>query len=128
MTLSPVSGWTPNHKWIRGQWVIPAPSDMLFGVLTPNGMNFHRSVKNPNSRLIQTLVYIQDKQRTQLITRVDILRDVFGVTGRNRGHSSVFFAALIQSGFVRMFRNGRQRCYRLSGRSSQILKNLHVGL
>lgn len=72
-----------------------------FGVLGRNGLNFHRSVHNPNSRLIRTIEYLG---KVGFARKETLLREVLAPKQYRRinvsGWGSVFFAKARKAGFL----------------------------
>lgn len=76
-----------------------------------NGLNFSRSIHNPNSRLNRLRSYLSVKGEA---TKREILRDVFGKTlGKGRGEvtsgwGTYLFGYGVKHGFFKKVRRGNQ--------------------
>lgn len=102
-----------------GFYLKPRYSSMPAELTAPNGMNFTRSVGNPNSRLERVRDYLTKNGPR---TKREILRDVFGkevgdlrmnwMTRRKLGHTShgwgaYLFGYGVRHGFFKHERKGR---------------------
>jgi hypothetical protein len=102
----------------RYGFISPRYSSAPPELTAPNGMNFVRSVGNPNSRLEKVRKYLSDNGPS---SKRDILRNVFGkevgnlndhwLTRRNLGHVShgwgtYVFVYGVRHGFFRKERKG----------------------
>jgi len=82
----------------------------------PNGLNLSKSIHNPKSRFRRMMDYLSVKGE---VTKVDILRDVFGKTiGRDfrggevtRGWGTYLFTLSVRNGYVKMVRRGNRVFY-----------------
>lgn len=102
-----------------GFWHSPRYSSVVPELTAPNGMNFVRSVGNPNSRLERVRDYLTKNGPR---TKREILRDVFGkevgdlrenwLVRRNKGNVShgwgtYLFVYGVKHGFFTKTRKGR---------------------
>jgi len=60
---------------IRPGWIVPKYSSLPSYLTAPNGLNFSKSVSNPNSRLNRVREYLIKNGPS---SKREILRDVFG--------------------------------------------------
>ena len=99
--------------------IVPKYSSMPADLTAPNGMNFTKSVGNPNSRLEKVRKYLSDNGPR---TKREILRDVFGqevgdikehyMVRMEKGHVSYGWGAYlfgygVRHGFFHKTRTGR---------------------
>ena len=103
----------------RFGYINPRYSSMPAELTAPNGMNFVKSVGNPNSRLEKVRKYLSDNGPR---TKREIFRDVFGkeignlkehwLVRRKKGHVShgwgtYLFVYGVRHGFFNKTRKGR---------------------
>ena len=76
-------------------------------ITAPNGMNFSRSVTNPNSRLSRVRDYLHLKGEA---TKAEIFRDVFGkdIKVVSTGWGCYLFSLGVRQGFFKKVRRGNQ--------------------
>ena len=113
-------------KWNNGK----------YGRRVGNGMDFSKSVKNPNSRLVRVVKYLRENPKS---TWKEILRDVFNIypvpkdsyhswkidgNGRGtmvtKGYGSSFKTLLIVTKFVKVTGRGVSTRYSVGSRSRLI--------
>jgi hypothetical protein len=94
-----------------------------FGHICHNGMNFRNSVKNHNSRLIRMLTYIESQRQmgNLNVTKIDILRDVFGKVNVCRGWGNYLFSLSLKIGFTKMVRKGNKVFYRITKKGESVI-------
>lgn len=82
----------------------------------PNGLNFVRSVGNPNSRLEKVRKYLSDNGPR---TKREIFRDVFGkeIGQVSYGWGTYLFGYGVRHGFFTKSRKGRSVLWNLTGGS-----------
>ena len=77
---------------------------------TMNGMNLSKSYNNPKSNFRRITDYLS---RVGEATKVDILRDVFGKVGVNRGWCCNVFSLSVKNGYIKKVRRGNRVFYSL---------------
>jgi hypothetical protein len=86
-----------------------------FGIVGANGLNFARSVGKPDSNLEQVLAYLGrcGTHRGTVVTKKDILRDVFHRPNAKSSWASTFWRILHASGLVVRTGRGMSATYSL---------------
>lgn len=84
----------------------------------PNGLNFNKSVANPNSKLAKVIRYLRDNGPA---SKKVILRDVcdvevsdkwvYGTNKVTRGWGATFFALAVKTNFINKTRIGSRVVY-----------------
>ncbi len=83
----------------------------IFGHVAPNGLNFSKCIHSKNSRISRVLRYIHSQAKLgKMVTRKDILRDVFD-KGDRKGWGSYLFVGGVQNRFLTKIRVGKTYVY-----------------
>lgn len=87
-----------------------------------NGLDFSRSIDNPNSRLVRVVRFVRMCETP--VFRSTILNNVFADRkSRNRGWGSIFFAGAVKAGFLDKVGRGNRTRY-IEGRNATLIKDV----
>lgn len=92
-----------------------------YGFQKHNGLNFVRSVKNPNSRLAKVIEYLRicgpSSRRAIAVNALGMSDTV----ASPRGWNAYVFSGAVTAGFIEKVRSGRRVFYKLGSRSSLVV-------
>jgi len=103
-----------RYNYFRGRQEPVEP----YGSYAPNGLNFDKSVSNPNSRLSKIVRYIRENGPTSRHRLVRLLTPKTDI--RVNGWGSGFFALAIRTGFITKSATHGTYVYNLGPRANLI--------